>query len=224
MMDIRYLLLSWTVMLNVAISANAQSSNEFEGIIKYEHKFSFKTSDVDSLEIMDLFGRSSEFYYKNGSYKWVLNSRVQKIEYFNVKEQTVFFLTANNDTLLRSKQNGHDDSLQIFDHLDKQELVCGQMCDIVETVSFTKGEPDYPIRRTLFYSSIVSLRGDRFHSYRSYASDKVFKKIKCWPLKIQLESTTMPFVYIINAVQIIPKKLMDAEVSMPFNRPMKELF
>ena len=52
-MDIRYLLLSWTVMLNVAISANAQSSNEFEGIIKYGHKFSFKISDVDSLEIME---------------------------------------------------------------------------------------------------------------------------------------------------------------------------
>ena len=52
-MDIRYRLLSWTVMLSVTISANAQTSNEFEGIIKYEHKFNFKTSDVDSLEIME---------------------------------------------------------------------------------------------------------------------------------------------------------------------------
>ena len=122
-----------------------------------------------------------------------------------------------------SRKNGYDDSLMVFKITDTDDLVCGLKCRKAETFSFTKDDSDLQTSRVLYYSPAVSIGSNRFSFYRTYASNKVFQKIKCWPIKIELQSKFMPFTYIIEAVQIIPKQLSEVEVFLPGDRPIKPL-
>ena len=218
----RFVMLS--LALFVVFLSKGQDNKEFEGVIKYKHRFLFNSADIDSLEIMNTLGTSSEFYYKEGNYKWIINSDSHtKVEYFDSKTQTVYSLYGQNDTLFMSRRNGYDDSLTVFKIVDTDDSVCGLKCKKAETFSFTKDDSDLQTSRILYYSPAVSIGPDRFSFYRTYASNKVFQKIKCWPVKIELRSKFMPFTYIIEAVQIIPRQLSDLEVFLPDNRPIKQL-
>jgi hypothetical protein len=218
----RYALLA---IILISISpARSQLNKEFEGVIKYQHKFRFNTMDADSLEIFKALGTSSVFYYKKGNYKWVYSSESNSnVEYFDSKTQTVYSLYGENDTLFMEKRNGHDDSLLLFKINDTDDTVCGLRCKKAETFSINKDDSDFQTKRILYYSTFVSIRPDRFSNYRTYATNKVVKELKCWPIKIELESKLLPFTFIIEAIEIIPKKLSDSEVYLPTKNPIKLL-
>ena len=218
----RYALLA--IAMLAITPAWSQFDKEFEGVIKYQHKFHFKASVVDSLKIINALGTSSVFYYKNGNYKWVVNSDSNsKIEYFDFKTQTVYTLYGENDTFYISRKNGYDDSLVLFKLNDTGDIVCGIRCKKVETISINRDDPDFQTKRILYYSPTVSIRPDRFSNYRTYATNEVIKKIKCWPIKIELESKLMPFTFILEAIEINPNKLSDSEVYLPPKKPIKLL-
>jgi hypothetical protein len=205
--------------------ARSQVNKEFEGIIKYQHTFRFNSPDVDSSEVFNALGTSSVFYYKKGNYKWVYNyEHNSNIEYFDSKTQTVYSKYGENDTLFMNKKNGYDDSLVLFTLSDTDDTVCGLHCKKAETFSITKDDTNLQAKRILYYSSAVSIRPDRFSGYRTYATNKVVKEIKCWPIKIEFgEAKYTPFIFIIEAIEIIPKQLTDAEVYLPPNKPIKPL-
>src|SRR5258705_9377606 len=218
----RYALLS-IALLSIS-PAWSQFDEEFEGIIKYQHKFRFNTPDVDSLEIFKALGTSSVFYYKNGNYKWVYYSESNNnVEYFDDKTQTIYSQYGENDTLFMGRKNGDDDSLILFTLKDTGDTVCGLRCKKADTFSIAKDDTDLQTKRILYYSSAVSIRPDRFSDYRTYATNKVVKEIKCWPIKIELESKFMPFTFILEAIEIIPKQLSEAEVYLPQGNPIKLL-
>jgi hypothetical protein len=77
--------------------------------------------------------------------------------------------------------------------------------------------------RTLYYSQAININSIHFDRYRSYASNKVFGMIKCWPLKIELRSDIIPCLFTIEAVEIIPKKLSESRVLLPPDKPIKRL-
>jgi hypothetical protein len=213
-----------SIIILTSSFANCQLNREFEGIIKYQHKFIFNSTDVDTLEVIDALGVSSNFYYKSGNYKWVINSdNNNKIEYFDAITQTVYSLYGENDTLFMSKKNGYDDSLLVFNIVDIDDTICGLKCKKAETISFTKNDTDLQTQRTLYYNPAVSIAPNRFTSYRTYATNKVVREIKCWPVRIELESKLMPFIFILEAIEIIPKQLSEAEVYLPINKPIKPL-
>ena len=214
-----------TIVMIITTSVCCQHYREFEGVIKYQHKFLFTTPEVDSLQVFDAVGTSSVFYYKEGNYKWVYFSDSNShIEYFDAKTQTIYSQYGENDTLFMGKRNGYDDSLVLFKLEDKDDTVCGLRCRKAVTFTFTKDDTDLQNKRILYYSPIVLIGPERFSNYRTYATNKVLNEIKCWPIKIVFESSKfMPFDIIIEAVEIIPKKLSDSEVYLPPKKPIKQL-
>lgn len=217
-------LIAITAFLLASSSGKSQITKEFEGVIKYQHKFRFNSPNADSTEIMNALGSSSVFYYKKGNYKWVVTSENNsKVEYFDSKTQTVYSFIGEKDTLFMSRKNGYDDTLLVFKIEDRADTICGFACKIAEIFSVTKDDSDLQTKRIIYYSSAVSIKPNRFSSYRTYATNKVLEKIKCWPIKIELESKLMPFIFIIEAIEIIPKRLLDFEVYLPVNKPIKPL-
>lgn len=214
-----------TIAVFITNSARSQNNKEFEGVIKYQHKFLFSTPDVDSLQVFKALGTSSVFYYKEGNYKWVyFYDNNSNIEYFDAKTQTIYSQYGENDTLFMSKRNGYDDSLVLFKVEDKGDSVCGLKCRKAETITFTKDDTDLQNKRILYFSSVVFIRPDRFSNYRTYGTNKVVNEIKSWPIKIVFESSKyMPFDFIIEAVEINPMQLSEAEVYLPSKRPIKPL-
>ena len=203
--------------------AQGQEKKEFEGIIRYKHHFNFDNYEGDSIEFKNAFGPSSEFYYKKGSYKWVLNNIANTIEYFDSKTQTAYFLKNEKDTLFMGVKNGRDDSLIEFSIDERSYLVNSVLCKKAITVSIDKAwGPEWPTKRILYYSPDTFIGANRFSEYRSFASNKVYQVTKCWPIKIELFFPLMPDVTY-EAVEVIPKSLTDSEVLMPTDKPIKPL-
>lgn len=204
-------------------NSEAQTIKEFEGIIKYNHYYNFQNFDGDTAELKKQLGLSSVFYYKNGDYKWIIQTEIPIVEYYDSKTQTVYSIYGENDTLFQSRKNGYNDSLLVFKIRNDSDSVCGNRCQIAETVVVNKDEPDMITKRILYYSPAISIDAKHFNLYRSYASNKVFEEIKCWPLKIELQGSFIPCVFIMEAVQIIPRQLLDSEVFLPMNKPIKRV-
>jgi hypothetical protein len=212
------------IFILAEVYACCQSNKEFEGIIRYQHKFLFTYPGIDTSAIKDELGTSSVFYYKEGNYKWIITSEKKSdIEYFNAATQTVFFLYGNNDTLFMGPKNGYDDSLLLFKEDHKNYTICGLNCRKAETISVAKNDTAMVMKRTVYYSPAVPVAPGRFSSYRTYASNEVIKKTNSWPLKIELGSPRVPFVFILEAVEIIPKQLSPADVYLPADKPVKQL-
>ncbi len=207
----------------IAVCLNGQQQKEFEGIIRYKHTFLFQSKKPDSTVINEL-GTSSVLYYKNGNYRWDITSIKRQTEYFDHKTQTVYYKFRNKDSLFRSKKNGFNDSLVSFKPLSRKETICGRRCTIVETVGIGKEKGDASFKRTLSYSPTVPIDSNTFYAYRSFASNKVIKRIKSWPLKIILESPDVDFVFILEATEIKSMKLKDDQVRLPANLPVKNLY
>lgn len=210
---VKYLVTAGLFLLGLA--AAAQTAGEFEGRIRYVHHFRFLSDELDTTAIKDMFGRSSEFCYKNGDYKWVIRAIPLVTEYFNTKEQTVYHLSVTGDSLLRSFDKGYDDSLVSLESLDRMQTICGYPCKGVKAVTWTGNDPEQEIKRILYYTDAVSIDPQNFHSYRTYASNRVLPKIKSWPLRIEMHLWGAPFIIIMEAEEVIPGNLSDKDVKMP---------
>lgn len=208
----------------VSFSIYGQTFKEFEGVIRYKHYYNFSNYYGDSSDVKKSLGTSSEFYYKKGNYKWVINGGKMTIEFFDSNTQTVYSFYDTQDTLWMSNRNGRNDSLELFKIEETKDSVCGLLCNKVETFSRNVSDSLLSTRRVLYYSEEVSLAPGRFYGYRSYGSNIVFDKIKCWPIRLELTSILMPFLYVIEAIEIIPKPLNDSDVLMPPNKPIRSLW
>lgn len=216
--------LCFALFLLIAVPATAQVSSEFEGIIKYRHSFRFYSPDFDTSTLIEALGVSSVFYYKEGNYKWVINSpNSEKTEYLDSKTQTAYYLFPGNDTLFRSLWHGYDDSLLVFEEEDNADTVCGLRCKKARMIFFTKSEPTLLTRKVIYYSPDVTVPPGRFASYRTYGTNRVIPLTKCWPIKIEIESRIYPYAFILEAYEIIPRKLTASQVYLPANKPVKQL-
>jgi len=213
------------IALLIAYTAKCQENKEFEGVISYQHKIIFSSPDVDSSDIINYLGTTSTLFYRNGNYKWVINSPASsKNEYFDTKTQTVYYLFEGSDTLFMSVKKGYDDSLAVFNINDTDEKICGLQCKKAETILFSKYYDGSKTKRTVYYSPTVPVSATRFSLYRTYATNKVIKKIRSWPLKIVLETDGVPFTFILEAISIVPLKLSDEDVKLPPAMPIRSLF
>ena len=214
-----------TVFQLFAMFLFAQKQKEFEGIIKYNHSYIFDSEGIDTAEIINLFGRSSVFYYKEGNYKWIRESSSKKdYEYFDAKTQTVYSQYHNNDTLFLYQRNGYNDSLSLYVEDTAFYKICDIDCKMAGTITFTMGDTDMRVDRAIYYSPKIYIPPNRFSGYRTYATNKVINKTQAWPLKIVLASAQMLFTYTIEAAEIIYKKLEMKEVSLPQSKPIKDFF
>jgi hypothetical protein len=204
----------------VSFYVKAQDNKEFEGIIKYNHSFDFdEQSPYDTVGVKNALGTSSIFYYKNGSYKWVLATKPAVTEYFDGRTQTTYYEFDHTDTLFKSvvkRQN----SLLGFEKLDKQKTVCGKLCKAVEVITATRGKEKDWMKRVLYYSDSIYIGDNVFSGYQLYASSEVFKRIKCWPIKIEMEGPAFPKTTM-EAVQISRQPISDSLLYIPENRVIK---
>ncbi|MGC4036481.1 MAG: hypothetical protein QM764_11000 [Chitinophagaceae bacterium] len=210
----------------ISFSALAQQK-EFEGVIKYNHRFRFDPSVADSTAILNELGESSVFYYKKGNYKWIyrVGAATVTVEYFDAKTQTVYLqYPSSGDTLFRSAKKGHNDSLLSFKTFnDSVKVICGLVCKKANTLTFRRGNHEDQDERTIYYSPEIFVPISRFSLYRTYAMNKVISKTKSWPLWIEVKASMMPVAQTFEAVEIVPQELSDDEVYLPKNKPVKQL-
>lgn len=163
------------------------NTKEFEGIIKYNHRIVAKESSYDVNYDYFAIGKQSEYYYKNGDYKFVNHDSYFKADLYKSKEISNYLILTESDTVLRFDSRIAD--IEIIDYEIKKSAatILGYNCDLI-TLKLKPIGADAPISyRRYYFSHQLPINSDHFKLCKANAYEFIFEKTKALPLKIEFE-------------------------------------
>lgn len=196
------------LLLLTSFSLFAQNSTkEFEGIIKYNHKVIAKESTYNVDYDYSAIGKNSEYYYKNGDYKFVNHDCYFKADLFKSKELNNYLVLDKSDTVF--VVNSRITDVQIVDFTIKKsaETILGYSCNVL-TLTLKPTDKDGPISyRRYYFSKQLSINPEHFKLCKGNAYDFIFEKAKALPLKIEFEWPNRTIVW--DAYEVKKQPLKD---------------
>jgi hypothetical protein len=100
-----------------------------------------------------------------------------------------------------------------YNLIENADSICGYNCDAI-TVVLQSIRNKSIIKRTLYYSSKLSIDPKYFKNYRSYANDKIYPIIKAVPLRIVTEFDWLPVEITMNAYKVEKTDISDKEFKL----------
>lgn len=189
-------------------------TKEFEGDIHYQHLFKFALKGIDSAEILRSFGSASNYYYKEGAYKWTFDSCNMAEEYYSSETGEVYNRNTGSREYILSKGSGQDKLLR-YEVVENADTICGYRCHRIQVMTCSKSDKDDIMIRFIFYAPDLIIDPKNFKKFESYSNDEVYKITKSAFLRIEMVTPYLPFRLRMEATKVTPRSLDINEVSLP---------
>lgn len=200
---------------------SVKNKTEFEGVISYNVELELKNKNLNKEAIEDYFGRKKKYYFKNGKYKWITQNANLEYELYNydIDKDHSISKTSNSDTLYFKDFTNSSDYVSNVDSVNV-ERICGILCQGLE-FSVSNAENTTMMRTLYFpidsliyskeyYAKQIAMGNNTIHSYGNSI-----------PLKLVLDSETIPFKITYTATKIKAMKIKDNQFQIKKNAPIK---
>lgn len=199
------------------------NASEFEGIITYKVEVHAKTKSVKVGPLRKVFGKKHLFYYKNGSYKWVADSKSFEYELFNPQVNRDFIINKfhDNDTLYYSPVTNSKDSVSKFEKHPESIVFHEKICyGATAHVTNKKGKV-YVMRTWYCPKTDYDINPEHFSDYRSMGQNKLYDHFKALPLFMIIEWPGRSYYVTYTAIKTERIPLDDSEFIIDSNAPFK---
>ncbi len=158
------------------------SAQNFEGKIVYQNVVKSKIPNVADAQFVNILGKSTEYYIKNGDYKSILKGASIESQQYLKKENKLYTKMANSDTFLwNDGAKNPDEVLKV--ELNKGVLtVAGFKCDEI-ILTCLSGVQKY------YFNSKVGIDSDLFINHKFGNWYDFISKSKALPLKYSIENS-----------------------------------
>jgi hypothetical protein len=180
---IQYLVLS----LCLLGSTDLLSQKEFEGVIKYTHTVTAKSKDYNVAYDYTALGKKSEYYYKNGDYKFVNHSAYFAADLYRASEVANYLPVSQSDTAFRVNSKVSDMDIMDVTVTDAPEPILGHSCQVVTLKLIPSGQDGPVSYRRYWCSKDFPINPEHFKACKGNAYNVIFEKSGSLPLKIEFE-------------------------------------
>jgi hypothetical protein len=176
------------LICNSSALLSAQNNNvEFEGQIKYNHKVIAKDSNFNVDYDYNGIGRKSEYFYKEGKYKFVNHDAYFKMDLFKSDELKNYLQISDSDTVLWLDARIPDFEVLEFDVKKSVDTILNYDCNVF-TMKLKPIGKDNPISyRRYYFSEEFYVNPDHFEGCKGNGYDLIYEHIKSIPLRIEFE-------------------------------------
>jgi len=193
----------------------------FEGKISYKHSFASCSPNYDEGFLRMTIGSSSDYYYKNGNYKWVIKESVFSEDVYLKDENRNYFLVGGRDVYYGEGSEKSEDILGYS--IKKNRLkILGYSCNMLY-LSARQKKDNSIVDRYIFYSPEIKIDTNAFSKLEYLSHNFISSKIHSLPLKIIMhnpdfeviwEATDIEFITLNDSIFNITGK----EEAKPVNR------
>jgi len=180
---------------------------EFEGVIKFKHKVIALDSTFDVNYDYSIIGKFSEFYYKNGDYKFANHDSYFKMDLFKSNEPSNYLVMDKSDTVLVLDSKVMD--VEIIDYNIKESIdtIAGYPCSVL-TLKLRPANSKEPISyRRYYFSKQLPINPFHFASCKRNAYEFIYGQAKALPLRIEFDWPNRIVVW--EAYEVENQKLND---------------
>jgi hypothetical protein len=168
-------------------TSSLSAQKEFEGVIKYKHTVTAKEKDYNVNYDYSALGKKSEYYYKNGNYKFVNHDAYFAGDLFLAAEAHNYLLLSKSDTVYRLDATISDMDVMEVEVKEYEEKILGHSCSIVILKLIPSGQ-DGPVSYRRYYcSKDFPMNPEHFKNCKGNAYDVIYEKSHALPLKIEFE-------------------------------------
>lgn len=207
------------MFLFVHLCVNGQVK-EFEGEIQYRHLYRFAIKNLDTTAILKNYGASSNYYYKDGSYRWTFDSCIMAEEYYWPETGKTHNRAAGETEFKLNNSTGYNKLLK-YEVQENADTICGYVCHRIVVATASKSDKNDVLVRAIYYAPELTVDPQHFKKYGSYCNYDIYKITKSAFLRIEMMSPFMPFALRMEAVKVIPRSLAKSDVTLPENAVVK---
>ncbi|MES2575216.1 MAG: hypothetical protein V4572_09745 [Bacteroidota bacterium] len=218
-MKIKQSILFISLLLIVSNSCLSQKIKEFEGKISYTHLVTKIDSLYNVQDDYNYMGTTSEFFYKEGKYKWVNNKAYIEMEVFNNLKANSYLKFSENDTILRLKSDELNETVIDYTIIKNGDKILGHTCDVLVIKAGSNGNT---WERRYSFANEYKINPASFNNYKFNSTDIIYSRINALPLKIELIFKNRKVSYIATKVEKIPvsNNIFDFPVETKFKDGM----
>jgi hypothetical protein len=213
----RYL---FCLFLLTSLHASSQTK-PFEGEIQYRHLFEFKNPRIDTMQVLRFCGSSSQYVFKNGSYKWITPDGMVPLEYHSAETQLTYDKYRDNDTLVFAPGSPYDTILS-YNIIPAADTVCGYICDRLEVLIGNKTDENVLLHRNISFTHELSLDPERFKGSQAYCAYEIYTITRSVHLRIEMKAPDWPFNICFEASKVIKRQVPDEELALPKNAILQQ--
>lgn len=191
---------------------HGQNVKEFEGVVSYRHEVIPLTENYDIKRDLEYMGISSDFYYKEGKYKWLLYEGFMEMDMFRNKDSVDFLKMKGTDTIALAFNNVMTDTIINFRIIPNGDTVAGYLCNVLIVEAHGNGNF---WTRTYSFTSAFSINGAWFKNYKYNATNFIYSKLNALPLKIEIKYKDRKVIY--KAVKVKREYIPDSYFEFPPN-------
>lgn len=172
-----------SVMLIMLSTSIAYSQSEFEGYISYNLSASNVSEGIDEDELMYFMGRSSIFYYKEGSFLQTYSDSQKEFDFLDLSGQKYFHKQLLSDTIFQIDPGKNNRFLiRDWEETENVENILGVNCNLLKIWVYDKA---YDLEQSLefYYGKEAEINGADFKGIKLGYMDFVYGKINAIPLK-----------------------------------------
>jgi len=180
---------------------------EFEGVIKYNHKVIAKETNYNVEYDYSGIGKNSEYYYKDGNYRFINHDCYFLSDIFRSEEQNNYLLLNKTDTVFVVNTKIADIEIVDFELKKSVDTILGYVCDvlILKLKPVETGTPN-PYRR-YYFTKDLSINPEHFRNCKGNGYEFIFEKTKALPLRIEFEWPSKLIVW--EAYEVKKQKVKD---------------
>ena len=161
----------------------AQKAKEFEGKISYLHEVKAINPQYDIEQDYGYMGRSSEYTYKKGKYKWVnANAYIQE-EIFDNSKALIFWKFSETDTITKLSVSEPNEKVIDYKIMKEGDEVLGKKCDVL---IIKAGTDKNTWERRYSFSTETQIDPASFGNCKSNSTDAIYAITNALPLRIVL--------------------------------------
>jgi hypothetical protein len=203
-----------TLIILCALSIGRTHGQTFEGKVVYNNRFTSKMKNLTDEQLQMIVGAQQEYFIKNGNYKSLLNGRAILMQLYSHKDNRLYNLRANSDTLYWFDASKNTDEVKNVEIKQGAETILGKKCDalIVQTQSGTA---------TYFYAPEYKIDTKAYVNHKYNNWDLYVAKAGALPLKTVIENGQ--FKMESTAIEVTPLKLNSAFFEIDKAVPLKQV-
>jgi hypothetical protein len=186
-------------------SFSQTDTQEFEGTIKYNHLVISKDKNYNINVDYQAIGKHSEYYYKEGNYKFVNHDAYFKADLFRSKYLRNFLVLSHSDTVLSVDSRIADLEVIEFEVKEGVDTILNYPCHVI-SLKLKPINQDSPISyRRYYFSEKVPINPAFFKHCKGNAYELIYSTSKSLPLKIEFEWPDRTVIW--EAYEVVEEKI-----------------
>jgi hypothetical protein len=161
---------------------SCKGQDYFEGVITYHLKYSTTDPNINIQDIEKFYGRTSEFFYKDGNMKWNLEGKYWRNNIYLLKENKAF-LETRTDTIFWENGRILSEKVVSSNIIKNATKIKGYECDEL-TLELMSVEDSTKRTKKFYFNNTINIDPNLFSNSNWNNFNFIYSMTKSLPLKI----------------------------------------